>query len=88
MIEVFKILNEIDKVDLNGELDVRPRTRGNLYNLRKSRCMTRNRLVSFSQRVVNHWNALPNDVVTSPTLSCFKNRLDRFYETRGIVYSY
>ena len=24
----------------------------------------------------------------SPTLSCFKNRLDRFYETRGIVYSY
>ena len=88
MIEVFKILNEIDKVDLNGELDVRPRTRGNLYNLRKSRCMTRNRLVSFSQRVVNHWNVLPNDVVASPSLSCFKNRLDRFYETRGIVYSY
>ena len=86
MIEVFKILNEIDKVDLNGELEVKPRPRGHLYNLRKGRCSTRNRLMSFSQRVVNHWNVLPNEVVASPSLSCFKNRLDRFYESRGIVY--
>jgi hypothetical protein len=29
----------------------------------------------FSQRIINHWNALPSNVVTSPTLEIFKHRL-------------
>ena len=29
----------------------------------------------FSHRVINDWNALPSDVVTSPTLDIFKHRL-------------
>ena len=31
----------------------------------------------FAERVINQWNALPEDVVSAPSLQCFKERLKR-----------
>ncbi|KFW94930.1 hypothetical protein N336_07098, partial [Phalacrocorax carbo] len=30
----------------------------------------------FTQRVVEHWNRLPREAVTAPSLTLFKNHLD------------
>jgi len=40
------------------------------------------------QRVVNHWNALPNHVVISPTLKIFESRLDKHWAQNQCYYDH
>ena len=37
----------------------------------------------FSERVVNEWNLLPQDVVVAMSVNHFKNRLDKFWQRYG-----
>lgn len=80
MIETFKIMTGREGVgiaDFFSPSDSGYELRGHRYKI----CHGRNRLEVrrnfFSQRVVRHWNGLPDHVVEATSVNAFKNRIDR-----------
>ena len=63
-------------------------TRRNDSRLMKSRAKYDLRKYSFTRRIVNIWNSLPNWVVSANTTNTFKNRLDRFWQNQEIIYDF
>jgi hypothetical protein len=81
MIECYKILHEIYDDEVSPNL---PRSTSNLrghgYKLFKRRTLTLDlRKCFFSNRIVEPWNSLPEDIVSAPSLNAFKRRLDKFW---------
>ena len=64
--------------DLNGS----DRTRGHSLKLVKHRCKTDLRRHFFSERIINRWNSLDENTVSSDSLNIFKNRLLKLHATR------
>ena len=84
-IEVFKTVNGYEDVDRNMffKLKEDSRTRGHNVALVKEQCRLDMRKYSFSQRVINEWNKLPNDCVNASSVNMFKNRIDRYLIRAG-----
>ena len=76
-IEMFKIVNGYEDVDRNKFF------KGHKAALVKEHCMFDMRKYSFSQRVINEWNKLPNDCVNASSVNMFKNRIDRYLIRAG-----
>ena len=55
------------------------RTRGHKAALVNEQCRLDMRKYSFSQRVINEWNKLPNDYVNASSV----NRIDRYLIRAG-----
>ena len=79
MIETFKIMTGKLNVDHTHwfERNTDQRTRGHKLKLKVRRSKNQARSKFFSNRVVEMWNSLPEEVVTAESLNQFKNRLDK-----------
>ena len=78
LIVAFQYLKEAYKQE-RERLFVRvdsDRTRGNGLKLRQGKIRLDIRKKFYTQRVVTHWNRLPQGVVDAPSLEAFKARLD------------
>jgi hypothetical protein len=80
LIEVYKTMTGKNKTDPSVffKLQGINRTRGHSLKLEKVRSRLEIRRNFFSQRVINNWNALPQEVVESTSVNTFKNRYDKY----------
>jgi len=65
--------------DYNLRYYPKSNTRGNKYKLLNHTFHYDTRKYSFSARVVNIWNSMPNFVVDVDTVCLFKARLNKFW---------
>ena len=79
LIETYKILSGMENIDYEIFFELHESaTRSNTRKLRKrGHWNTLVRANTFSVRVVNNWNSLPEEIVTAPSISIFKSRLDQ-----------
>ena len=77
MLQVFKILNGYEDID-SSRLFTLSSTglRGHSLKLFKERSRLLLRKQTFTQRVVDSWNNLPENVVNTPSINAFKNRFN------------
>ena len=77
MILVFKILGENKNIYPRDFLTLSAKVgRGNSRKLYKDRCNLNNTRNSFTHRVVDQWNKLPDEVVMSSDVNEFKGKFD------------
>ena len=80
LIETFKILKEFEGISVNSLFELKNSfTRGNSFKLNKPRSRLNIRQYNFSQRVINAWNRLPEQVIAATTVNGFKNAIDRHF---------
>ena len=79
LIEVYKVVHGLSAIPFEDlfDLDNSGRTRGHSLELLKKQCRLDLRLYFFSERVVNLWNSLDDQTVTSTSVKSFKSNLSR-----------
>jgi len=90
MIEAYKIISGKYENNIAINIDVHKdsRTRGNIFKLKNKRFHYHIRTFSFSVRIVNVWNSLPNKVVEADTADTFKRRVDKFWAGQNVILDY
>jgi len=88
MIAAFRILHGyydiINNISLLPHVDVA--TKGNKYKLYLSSVKYDLRKQFFTNRVVSLWNSLPDGVVDSDTINCFKSRRETNFGLTKMFY--
>lgn len=86
LIEVFKMLKGYENVDANLFFSQSNTvTRGHSLKLFKHGYRLDCRKYFFSQRVIDIWNSLSDDVIACNSVNSFKNKIDKLLNCRGFV---
>ena len=79
ILQVFRILKQIDKIPIDQFFTINQNAnRGHSFQLVKPRAVDRMRLHSFSHRIINLWNALPESAVQCLNIEKNENALNKF----------
>ena len=89
LIEAYKIIRDLPDAskDLFYFSDSN-RTRGNQLKMTKRRFFTDVGKYAFSNRIVDNWNKLSDDIISAPTTTLMKRRLDVHLSERRITTRY
>ena len=83
LIEVYKIIRDVENI--SSEVFFQNRLyaglRGHSRMLSVQRCKYDLRKYFFSNRIVVLWYSLPSHIVNAPSVNCFKNYYDAYYQT-------
>ena len=87
LIQVFKIVHGLDNLKFDDffKLSNYSGTRGHSFKLSKQYSRLDVRKFSFSQRVVDEWNGLPDTLVCAVSVNAFKNGLDKYFKDCGRI---
>ncbi|XP_069129154.1 uncharacterized protein [Argopecten irradians] len=79
LIQMFKIINNIDKVDKDKLFTMSPITftRGHSKKILKPVSRLEVTKHGFNSRIVDIWNSLPENVVSAKSVNSFKSRLNQ-----------
>ena len=87
IIDVFKYMHGLYNTDVPlFRLSTEERTRGNTLKLTKAYARLDVRKHFFSNRIIDEWNSLPDEVVTAPSVNSFKTRLDKHWKNDALMY--
>ena len=85
LIETFKIMKNIYKIDKNKLFPMKPsQTRGHELKIYKKHSRLNTRKYFFSQRVVNDWNKLSKEATEAKDVNKFKNYIDKEFHQGGL----
>ena len=87
LIEVFKILKDYENIDQEVFFDMSQSSlRGRSLKLNKKRVRLDVAKFCFSNRVVNEWNILDQEIISGCSLAGFKWKLDHHLrDKRGYI---
>ena len=90
MIETFKMINGYYDSRVIPKFVFRDSDmlRGHSKMLLKVRFNKKLRSYSFTQRIINIWNSLPEGLVSAPSVNSFKNRLDKLWSNQQVKYDF
>ena len=91
LIQAYKIFNDVDDLDPNQLFPTNPNDRSlrNSSNkIFKPHYNTKEKKNSFSYRIADRWNKLPEHIKNAPSTNSFKNQVDNLNWFKDILYTY
>ena len=88
LIQVYKLAHELyDRESTRSLLKFEPNPRLRGHRFKISKCYTNKRQFQhfFSNRIINHWNNLSEEIVESKNIDIFKNNIDKKFN--DLMYS-
>ena len=71
-----------------GENTSKRDMRSHTKKLFKRRARLNIRQKFFSHRIVDLWNDLPQKTVDSPSIKCFENKLDKYWQNQDLKFDF